>query len=91
MIGMMSDLESREAMMRKLQEIGLTLTDLSLYLDTHVNDSFALERRSAMLEEYTQLLQRLEQLFGPLSLNSQNGDTGQWLWAIQNFPWDEEA
>lgn len=82
---------SRESMMNRLQEIGLTLVDLTEYLDTHLSDSLALQRWREVLEEYTQLLNDFEQLFGPLSLSSQNGDMQQWLWATQDFPWDYEA
>lgn len=76
------------AMMTRLQEVGLTITDLIEYLDTHLYDSFAIERYHLAVQEYRQLQLAYEEQFGPLMTGSHNKDSESWLWGLQDFPWD---
>lgn len=78
------------ALMRRLQEVGLALADLTEYLDTHPYDSFAIERYHIAAADYQQLLESYEQTYGPLVLGSMD-DRANWQWALQDFPWDYEV
>lgn len=82
--------QGRWAMMRKIQEVGLTLVDLTEYLDTHVNDAFAVERHHEAAEVYQQLVEEYESYYGPLTLGGEGCEASRWQWAVQDFPWDYE-
>ena len=76
-------------LMQRIQELGLTMNDLTLYLDTHLYDTFAIERYNAIAAEYQKLRDLYEQNHGPLIRPfSIEKSYDSWLWALQDFPWD---
>jgi len=78
---------SKEALMKRIQEVQFTMIDLMLYLDTHPCDNFAIERYNMAAEELHDLQVLYSEKFGPIMWGSINeGDT--WLWAEEDFPWD---
>lgn len=80
--------EEQSAMMTRLQQLGLTLNDLTIYLDTHLYDDYAKQRFNSTAAEYRQLAEEYDVRFGPLIVN-QTGHAGAgWQWALQDFPWD---
>ena len=77
----------QNALMMQLQQTGMTMDDLRIYLDTHPDDSFAIQRYNESAKKYHQLNQEYLQ-YGPLiSINWQNDDKS-WKWTEQPFPWD---
>ena len=83
-----ADTEMRTQMMRRLQEVGMTINDLNEYLDTHLYDSFAIERLNEAVADYQKLLQTYSENYGPLQILSGNSDSNAWLWGLNDFPWD---
>ena len=79
--------EEQAGIMLRLQRLGLTMDDLREYMDTHISDSFAIERFDSSTKEYRQLLEQLSESYGPLTWNCENNDAENWLWAGQDFPW----
>ena len=79
--------EEQTRLMLRLQQLGLTMDDLREYLDTHPDDSFAIERFNMSAQEYRQLLEQLAEDYGPLSRTCDNSESDNRLWAGQAFPW----
>ena len=81
--------KDQAAMMLQLQQLGLTMDDLGIYLDTHLTDSFAIERFNMTAQEYHNQMVAYCEKYGPLVPHCGNGeDTENWKWAMQDFPWD---
>ena len=80
--------QDQQNLMLSLQQTGLTMDDLRIYLDTHPNDDFAMQRFNESAEKYPTLLQEYNARYSPLlSICWQNG-TAEWQWALTDFPWD---
>lgn len=79
--------QQQAALMLRLQQLGFTMDDLREYLDTHMNDSFAIERFNASAREYRQTLAQLAETYGPITWTCDNMNDEEWLWAQQDFPW----
>ena len=79
--------EEQTNLMLKLQQLGLTMDDLREYLDTHPQDSFAIERFNMSAQEYRQVLEQFADSYGPISWTCDNWNENEWLWARQDFPW----
>ncbi len=77
-------------MIYSIQELGLTLDDLRQYLDTHMHDQFAISRFNSTRDELEKLLTEYAGKYGPLTGACFNKDENNWLWAMQDFPWDYE-
>ena len=76
------------AMMLKLQQIGLTMDDLQIYLDTHPYDANAIERFNMACSEYQEIAASYSSQFTPLSENTPSNNMEAWDWALSDFPWD---
>ncbi|MDO4581200.1 MAG: spore coat protein CotJB [Bacillota bacterium] len=74
-------------MMLNLQQIGLTITDLIEYLDTHPYDSFAIARFNQAAAEYHTLHDAYAQQFGALRSDDTNISADTWIWGTSEFPW----
>lgn len=80
--------EEQAAMMSRLQQLGLTMNDLTIYLDTHLYDDSAKRRFNNTAAEYRQLADEYDVKFGPLIVNQTGHDATGWQWALQDFPWE---
>lgn len=84
--------QSRQQLLRFINEISFAVVDTLLYLDTHPNDLDALEffrihnrKRNAALREY-------EQRFGPLTIETADDSVSRsWEWMQQPWPWEGGA
>ncbi|MCL6445517.1 MAG: spore coat protein CotJB [Alicyclobacillus sp.] len=74
-------------MLSELQSVDFVLVELSLYLDTHQDDTQALTQFSQYQRRKQVLTQQFEALFGPLHEYG-NSPAGQsWGWAEGPWPW----
>lgn len=80
--------EEQQEIIYQMQELCLTMTDLQLYLDTHLYDQFAISRYNMAQAEYQELKETYNLTYGPFDSSSYNKDENSWLWALQDFPWD---
>lgn len=76
------------AMMTRLQHLGLTMDDLRIYLDTHLYDSYAIERYNMAAQEYQDIAAQYSKQFSPLSANLADNSSSDWNWGLSAFPWD---
>lgn len=76
---------SCEELMRAIMEADFFATDLKLYLDTHPNDSKALEMFREAVRQSKACKAAFEDSFYPLTAYSA-GESGCWNWTDGNFP-----
>ncbi len=79
----------RHNLLRRIQETEFVALDLNLYLDTHPEDTKALEHYNKAAAELQVLMKKYEECYGPLlnfGLSSETGKT--WRWINQPWPWD---
>lgn len=76
---------SCEELMRAIMEAGFYATDLKLYLDTHPNDTRAIEMFREACRQYKACKAAFEDSFYPLNACSA-GENGCWDWLDGNFP-----
>lgn len=72
-------------LMRAIMEADFFATDLKLYLDTHPNDSKALEMFREAVRQSKACKAAFEDSFYPLTAYSA-GEDGCWNWTDGNFP-----
>ncbi len=75
-------------MMLELQQLGLTMDDLRIYLDSHLYDKYAIERYNMAAERYANLAEQYSSRFSPLISNMTDSSNSEWLWGLSDFPWD---
>lgn len=80
---------NRKKLLRKLQICDFLLTEASLYLDTHPNNTMALDYfnkhnkiREEVLKEYTEK-------YGPIT-KSDCKSSNTWKWVNNPWPWENE-
>lgn len=76
---------SCEELMRAIMEADFFATDLKLYLDTHPNDSKALEMFREAVRQSKACKAAFEDSFYPLTAYSA-GENGCWDWTDGTFP-----
>jgi spore coat protein JB len=76
----------REKLMLRLSAMEFGMLECREFLDTHPNNTEALQLYNKYMEKHNALVKEYEEQFGPLTLNGINSD--EWL---QNpWPWDTE-
>ena len=58
---------NRDELMRKIQETGFALYDLTLFLDTHPQNQMALDYFTDVQKNHTELQAEYEMMYGPLT------------------------
>lgn len=72
-------------LMRAIMEADFVATDLKLYLDTHPDDSRALELYREAVRQYKACKATFEDTFYPLNATAA-GRNGEWDWPCGTFP-----
>lgn len=89
-MGMVNGSELTNTLMHQIQTLSFATTELGLYLDTHAEDSEALELFNRYRELYGELMAEYEAKFGPLTLQ-QSGENGTFRWIDDPWPWEYKA
>ena len=74
-------------MLEELQATDFTLVELTLYLDTHPNDSHAIKQFNQFSEYSQQQKARFEERFGPLQQFGNSSSGERWDWNTEPWPW----
>ena len=85
-MGMVNNDEKPITPKSELQVLGFALHELALYLDTHPEDSEALELYRAYQKLYTEGKNKYEQMCGPL--NHTQESSGPYQWLTGPWPWE---
>lgn len=73
--------------MQNIYELGFVITESILYLDTHPDDTEAIEYYSQMRDEFLKMMDYYAENFGPLNyfnIESKN----YWTWVSTPMPWE---
>jgi spore coat protein JB len=81
---------SEEILKRELNEIGFTLWELHLYLDTHPDDAAALAEYNMCAGKHRAAMAHYERLYGPINSISDE-DLESWKWIQEPWPWEGDA
>ena len=82
------EIASREELMQQIMEIGFSMFDLALYLDTHPNDMRALSLHRDYSRRYREITDRYQRVYGPLTLSY---PCNKWRWIELPWPWQREG
>lgn len=80
----------QEKLLYKIQALDFTLLDLSLYLDTHPDDSDAIDYYRTTLAESEMLTCDYERLYGPITQRGCGLNSEKWSWATCPWPWENK-
>ncbi|SDI49859.1 spore coat protein CotJB [Alteribacillus bidgolensis] len=74
-------------LMEELQAVDFVLVELTLYLDTHPNDTAAIQQFNEMAYYRHQLVPQIEQYYGPLQQFGNSYSGYPWNWNQSPWPW----
>lgn len=78
---------TKEKLLRRVSSLGFAMYELRLFLDTHPDNTEALEMMKSYKKKYEAVKAEYEKEFGPLTLNGYNSDE----WLADPWPWDNSA
>lgn len=85
-----SQIPSRCNLMKSIYEIGFSLDDTILYLDTHPSDREALDYYHKLRKEYDELIKMHAINYGPLFANDVHNDD-YFCWVNRPMPWEGDV
>lgn len=85
-MGMVNEKEKPDTLMTQLQSLGFAIQELALYLDTHREDTEALELYRAYQEMYSKMREKYYEKCGPL--NHMSPGKGGYQWLDDPWPWE---
>lgn len=85
----MTQLSEREKCLKKVQEYGFALYDVSLFLDTHPTDKNALDFFHKMKKAQKEAVDNYVSRYGPLNMYAVDNER-KWTWVDDPWPWDME-
>ena len=88
-MGMINQKELAQTPLAELQTMAFAIQELALYLDTHREDSEALEMYRAYQKMYAEGKKKYEKECGPLNHMSVSGEKYRWL--DDPWPWEFTA
>lgn len=80
---------SREKLLRNIQEVSFAVDEARLYLDTHPDDENAKRYFDKYNDMRRKALQNFEQHYGGLLTDDIDAVKDGWTWINEPFPWDE--
>lgn len=88
----MTEEKEREELMRKISQTGFVLDDLTLYLDTHEQDTKAKELFHNKLDEHDKLKSEFAEKYYPLTrclvADAKCGQEDRFSWQKGPMPWE---
>ncbi len=80
----------KEELYNWINIVSFALDDAKLYLDTHPNDSEALEFFDEFKSQRIQALREYAKYFGPLTMDTICTPENQWSWINSPWPWQKK-
>lgn len=80
----------KKVLMQNIYELGFVLTETNLYLDTHPDDTEAIEYYTQMKEKYHEYMTKYSDYHGPLDKMHMSNDN-YWMWVATPMPWEMEG
>lgn len=79
--------EEYYALLLQLQELDFVLVELTLYLDTHPNDTQVIQQFNQFAHQRQQVAHHFESKFGPLLQFGHSFSRSPWQWINVPWPW----
>ena len=79
---------SRDALLRKIQELSFVKVECELFLDTHPECKMALDHYRKAIEELDTYMEEYQMKYGPILATASHGD--RWSWVETPWPWQLE-
>ncbi len=89
-MNMVNQTPKTKTQMNRLQALNFAISELALYLDTHKDDTEALELFNQYVNAYGDALQRYEQDYGSTTQFGA-GISGRYDWTDGPWPWEYDA
>ncbi|HHY93477.1 MAG TPA: spore coat protein CotJB [Firmicutes bacterium] len=83
--------EQRRNLLRQIMALEFTAIELTLFLDTHPDDTRALADFNAAAQELGRLKNMYESLYGPLLSYGFSSSPDRWRWIEEPWPWQISA
>lgn len=74
-------------LMEELQELDFVLVELTLYLDTHPDDTASIKQFNDFSYKRRLLKQKIEETYGPLQQYGNSYSNAPWEWSKGPWPW----
>ncbi|MBR1803223.1 MAG: spore coat protein CotJB [Clostridia bacterium] len=72
-------------MLNDIRSLSFAIVELAQYLDTHPNDQKALCLHQEYCEQYRDLTDKYQRIFGPLTIYF---PCNRWRWIDEPWPWE---
>lgn len=82
--------ESRQELLRSVQELSFACLDMNLYLDNHPDDKKAINTYNSLCTQFMQARCAYENKYGPLTNFGYSPSKYPWQWVSNPWPWDKE-
>ena len=87
----MTDVKSKEKLLKEIQITSFAVVETNLYLDTHPYDESALAAMKKYSDARTEAIKEYEALYGPIFANNVSENDNGYLWVKEPFPWEKEV
>lgn len=77
----------KNKLLKQIYEVSFAVNDMTLYLDTHPNDSNALATFRVLKEQRKTALTAFEESYYPLTIDCMTDDENNWTWGEAPAPW----
>lgn len=82
----------REELLKKLSELDFIAVDLALFLNTHPENSEAIQAYNQVISTADAVRMKYEETYGPLcSFRSYASNENHWEWNDAPWPWQKAA
>lgn len=83
---------NRDELLKKLSELDFIAVDLALFLNTHPENSEAIQAYNQVITAADAVRMKYEEAYGPLcSFRSYAANTNHWEWNNDPWPWQANA
>ena len=79
------NMNTREEMLQEIREIGFTIIELGLYLNTQPDDERAVCMHREYCKKYRELTDKYQKVYGPLTIYF---PCNKWRWLEEPSPWE---
>lgn len=81
---------NKKELINKITELSFACLDMNLYLDTHPEDTEALNMFNSLSSQLIQNKNAYEKKFGPLTNFGLSSNKNSFQWVDEPWPWEKE-
>lgn len=79
----------QEEILMYLDSLGFAAHDINLYLDIYPKDRDMIEAFANYRKEANKVMEKYQQMYGPLVVNSEANTVYPWAWDNRPWPWEK--